>query len=131
MVMLDSHYLALTSGMNDTTHIETRPRDTQHANFIYGPHHVCHVFLNSFQQSYGGHCKYYDGIDTLLEESYMSTLLVNNNATKFHMLGRDLIDSILPIIDISLLQFLLLTFDEHVVAGLELLERLHWHYAFT
>jgi hypothetical protein len=61
----------------------------------------------------------------------MSTFPMNNNTVKFHMLGRDLLDSILPIFDLSLLQFLLLTFDEHVVAGLELLEWIHWHYAFT
>jgi hypothetical protein len=61
----------------------------------------------------------------------MSTFPMNNNITNFHMLDRGLLDSILPIFSLLLLQFLLLTFDEHVVAGLELLEWIHWHYAFT
>jgi hypothetical protein len=49
MVMSGSHYLALTPGMNDTTHTETLPQGTLHANFIYGSHQVCHSFSNSFQ----------------------------------------------------------------------------------
>jgi hypothetical protein len=61
----------------------------------------------------------------------MFTFPMNNNTAKFHMSGRDLLDSIIPIFYLPLLQFLLLTFDEHVVAGLELLEWLHCHYAFT
>jgi hypothetical protein len=61
----------------------------------------------------------------------MSTFPMNDNITNFHMLDRVLLDSILPIFSLLLLQSLLLTFDEHVVAGLELLEWLHWNYAFT
>jgi len=56
---------------------------------------------------------------------------MSSNVVKFHMLGRDLLDLILPMFDLSPQQFLLLTFDEHVVAVLELLEWIHWHYAFT
>jgi hypothetical protein len=89
------------------------------------------LILISFQQSYANHCKFYDGIESWLEESYMSTFPMNHNTAKFNMLGGDFLESILPIFDPSLLHFLQLTFDEHVVAGLELLDWLHWHYAFT
>jgi hypothetical protein len=41
------------------------------------------------------------------------------------MLGGDWFDSIIPIFDPSLLHFLQLNFDEHVVVGLELLDWIH------
>jgi hypothetical protein len=47
---------------------------------------------------------------------------MSNNDVKFHMMGRDLLYSILLIFDLSVFQFMLLTFDEHDVAGLEFLE---------
>jgi len=49
IVMSGSHYLDLSSGMNDATHIETLTQGTLHANFIYGSHHVFHSFSVSFQ----------------------------------------------------------------------------------
>lgn len=61
----------------------------------------------------------------------MSTFPMNYNAAKLNMLGRYLLESMIHVFDPSLLHFLQLTFDEHVVAGLELLDWLHWHYAFT
>lgn len=131
MVILGSHCLASTPRVNDVTHNETLSQGTLHANFIYGYHQACHSFSIPFQQSCGNHCKFYDGIESWLEESYMSTFPMNYNAAKLNMLGRYLLESMIHVFDPSLLHFLQLTFDEHVVAGLELLDWLHWHYAFT
>jgi hypothetical protein len=61
----------------------------------------------------------------------MYTFPMNYNIAQFHMPVRYLLDSVLPIFDISLLHFWLLTFDKHVAVSLELLEWLHWHYSFT
>jgi hypothetical protein len=85
-------------------------------------HQVCCPFLDSFQKLYKNKCKFYDGIEAWLEESYMSTFPMNDNDGKFNMLGRYLLESILLILDPSLLHFLQLTFDGHVVLGLELLD---------
>jgi len=120
--MSDSHYLALTSRMNDIGYIENIPQGTWHANFIHGSHRVCHSFFNSLQQFYGGHCKFYDGIETWLEGSFMSRFPVNNNTVDRHMVDKGLPESIILIFGLLLLQSLLLTFDEHVFVGLELLE---------
>jgi hypothetical protein len=103
MVMSGSNYLSLSSGMNDTINIKTLPQGAWNANFIHGSHQVCHSFFNSFQQFYGSHCKFYDGIETWLEGSFMSTFPVNNNIANFHMLDRGLPESILPIFCLLLL----------------------------
>jgi hypothetical protein len=78
-------------------------------------------FSISFQQSYANHYNFYDGIESWLEESYMSTFPMNHNATKLNMLGGGSPESIIPILDSSPLHFLQLTFEKHVVGGLELL----------
>jgi hypothetical protein len=125
MVMSGSHCLSSTLGLNNTTHNENRSQGTLQVNFIYGSHYICHSFSISFQQSYVNHCNFYDGIESWLEESYMSTFTMNNNAAKFNMLGKYFLESILPTFDPSQLHFLQSTFDENVVACLELLDWIH------
>jgi len=61
----------------------------------------------------------------------MYTFPMNHNVAKFNMLGGDLLDLVLSIFDSSLLHFLQLNYDEHVVTGLDLLDWYYWHYAFT
>jgi hypothetical protein len=92
---------------------------------------VYYSFLNSLQQFYDVHCKFYDRIEAWLEGSYLSMFPMNNNCVIFHMMGRGLLDLILPIFGLLLLQFMLLIFYEHVIVGLELHGWLHWHYDFT
>jgi hypothetical protein len=87
IIMSSSHCLASIPRMNVATHTETLSQGIFHANSIYESHQVCHSFLISFQQLYANHCKFYDGIESWLEESYMSTFHMNHNTTKFNMLG--------------------------------------------
>jgi hypothetical protein len=131
MIMSSACCLTSTPGMRNTTHSETPLQSTLHANFIHEPHQVCLSLLISFQQSYNNHYKFYDRIESWLEESYTSALTMNNNMVKFNLLGGDLIELILPILHPSLLHFMQLNFNEHMIAGLELFDWLHWHYAYT
>jgi hypothetical protein len=131
IIMSGAHCLTSIPWMNNVTHSETLSQSTLHVNFIYESHQVCHSLSISFQQSYNDHCKFYDIIESWLEESYTSTFPMNNNTVKFNLLSGDLLESILPIFHPSLLHSLQLAFNEHVIAGLELLDWLHWHYAYT
>jgi len=117
--------------MNDTPHSKTLSQITLHVNFTYESHKVCHSLLISFQQLYSNHYKLYDIIELWLEESYMSSFPMNNHTAKFDMLSRYFLESILPIFHASVLQSLQLAFNKHGIAGLELLDWLHWHYTHT
>jgi hypothetical protein len=131
MIMSSSHCLTSISGMNVVTHSETPSNIMLHINFICEPRRVSHSLCNSMQQSYNDPYKFYDGIESWLEGSYMSTCIMNHNAAKFNLLGGHLCELILFILHLSLLHSLQLTFTEHVTTGLELLDWLYWHYAYT
>jgi len=131
MIVSSARCLTSTPGKRNTTHSETLLQSTLHENFIHEPHRVCLLLLISFQQSYRDHFKIFDLIESWLEESYTSACTVNHDVTKFNLLGGDLLESILSISHPSLLHSLELTFNEHVVAGLELLDWLPWNYTYT
>jgi len=130
MIMSSTCCLTSAPGMRNITHSKTPLQSMLHAIFIHEPHRVCISLLILFQQSYDDHCKFYDIIETWLEESYMSTFTMNNNAVKFNLLGGDALKSILPIFHLLFLHSSQLTFNKYAFVGLELIDWLHWHYTY-
>jgi hypothetical protein len=125
MFMSSSHCLISIRGMNDAIHFEILSQGMLQTNFTYESHHMYHSLSSSLQQSHDDHCRFYDRIESWLEESYMPTCTLNHNITKFNLLGGDLVESILPIFHPLPIHSLRLTFNEHMVVGLELLDWLH------
>jgi hypothetical protein len=125
MIMTSAHRRNSTPGRSDSTNFKTLLQSTLHVNLIYGSRQVCHSLSNSPQQLYNNHCKFYDRIESWLEEYYTSTFLMNNNVVKFNFLSGYFLESILPIFRPTLPHPLQLAFNQHPIVGLELLDWLH------
>jgi hypothetical protein len=125
MITSSTRCLTFTPGMNNATESKTPLQSMLHENFIHEPHQVCLLLLISFQQSCSDHCKFFDMIESWLEESYMSACITNHNSAKFNFFSGYSHESILSFFHPSLLHSIQFSFNQYLIAGLELLDWLH------